>query len=482
MLKSKKILKIAAADQWGRLTPQQQSTSMGDSFLGNAFEPLVDLSTSGGITTGLAESWTVNEDSTEFLFNLRDDAKFSDGTPVLAQDLVRSWLGSVTTSDIDSEKPNTLDVLYKIKGFTPTAAKEGKVSGIEVIDEHQLKVVFTHPFRTALFEFSGTRYAAWKKAEDGRVIGSGPYQILEHDVGRSIRYVPNPFYRKNPRYHEVHVQGFDNPWIEGRQGDFEVIMGRSPGGPIPDGFSRLAGSITGHLNLFVSALDGQIFSDSKNRRALQALFYAKCFPLLDASMGLLDGTDPQIYPPLWPGRLSDDEQNKLITAGQDDVPALIKQSEKKPIRFKVSSAPRLRLLQCLKDNGLHLTSDSFEILGSKEFFEYYYGQHSYDLFIGGASVLGNDPDGIYHLLGQNGALHTRQIDRENVSALMESGRKLKRTADLDSHYKNVSRALFTEVPLIHLGFYRSDIFYKSNQVSHVDGANNSDRFSFDEFK
>src|SRR5262245_45559767 len=35
---------------------------------------------------GLAESWTSNTDGTEFIFKLRD-AKFSDGTPVTADDV-----------------------------------------------------------------------------------------------------------------------------------------------------------------------------------------------------------------------------------------------------------------------------------------------------------------------------------------------------------------------------------------------------------
>src|SRR5262245_2854120 len=38
---------------------------------------------------GLAESWTSNADGTEFVFKLRD-AKFSDGAPVTADDVIAS--------------------------------------------------------------------------------------------------------------------------------------------------------------------------------------------------------------------------------------------------------------------------------------------------------------------------------------------------------------------------------------------------------
>lgn len=42
------------------------------------------------IEPALAESWEVNEDSTVWTFHLRKDLKFADGTPLKAQDVVRS--------------------------------------------------------------------------------------------------------------------------------------------------------------------------------------------------------------------------------------------------------------------------------------------------------------------------------------------------------------------------------------------------------
>lgn len=42
------------------------------------------------MTPGVAESWT-NDNYTTWVFTLRDNAKWSDGTPVTAQDFVYSW-------------------------------------------------------------------------------------------------------------------------------------------------------------------------------------------------------------------------------------------------------------------------------------------------------------------------------------------------------------------------------------------------------
>jgi ABC-type transport system substrate-binding protein len=55
----------------------------------------------GGATVqpGLAESWTSNADATEWTFSLRQDARFSDGTPVTANDVVQTYAVQWDASD-----------------------------------------------------------------------------------------------------------------------------------------------------------------------------------------------------------------------------------------------------------------------------------------------------------------------------------------------------------------------------------------------
>jgi ABC-type transport system substrate-binding protein len=56
------------------------------------FDSLLSYAPGGTmIQPGLAEKWTVNADLTEWTFNLRQDAKFSDGTPVTANDVVQTY-------------------------------------------------------------------------------------------------------------------------------------------------------------------------------------------------------------------------------------------------------------------------------------------------------------------------------------------------------------------------------------------------------
>ncbi len=56
----------------------------------NLYDGLVTVDATGQIAPQLAESWDVSADSTVFTFTLRDDAVFSDGSPVTADDVVFS--------------------------------------------------------------------------------------------------------------------------------------------------------------------------------------------------------------------------------------------------------------------------------------------------------------------------------------------------------------------------------------------------------
>ncbi|MCM5705602.1 peptide ABC transporter substrate-binding protein [Larsenimonas salina] len=59
-----------------------------EDILRDIYEGLVSISADGEVIPGVANSWEISEDGTTYTFHLRDDAKWSDGTAVTADDFV----------------------------------------------------------------------------------------------------------------------------------------------------------------------------------------------------------------------------------------------------------------------------------------------------------------------------------------------------------------------------------------------------------
>ncbi len=60
------------------------------------FEGLTTFNAQGKPVPGVAESWTISDDKKTYTFHLRDNARWSNDTPVTAQDFVKAWQRTLT--------------------------------------------------------------------------------------------------------------------------------------------------------------------------------------------------------------------------------------------------------------------------------------------------------------------------------------------------------------------------------------------------
>lgn len=131
----------------------------------------------------LAESVEYPEDMSWVIFNMRPEARFSDGSPVTAEDVVFS---------------HNLLMEQAIQSYREAVSK--RVLGVEALDEYRVKFTFAPDIpRRALIDQVGGQPVFSKKwfeetgarLDESRTdpgVGSGPYMLDSYDINRRIVY------------------------------------------------------------------------------------------------------------------------------------------------------------------------------------------------------------------------------------------------------------------------------------------------------
>ncbi len=137
----------------------------------------------------LAESLEYDEGKTWVIFNMRPEARFADGTPVTAHDVVFS---------------HNLFLEQGLPSYAQAVSR--RITGAEALDDHRVKFTFAEGIsRRSLIDQVGSTPVfpkAWYDENEARLDeprleaapGSGPYQVASYDVNRRVVYERNPDY------------------------------------------------------------------------------------------------------------------------------------------------------------------------------------------------------------------------------------------------------------------------------------------------
>lgn len=109
----------------------------------NVFEGLNRLDKNGKVSPGVASSSSVSKDGLTWTFKLRDNAKWSNGDPVTAQDFVYS-LRRMMDPKTQSQQQNNYQAVKNAKEVV-TGKKAPATLGVNAKDQHTLVVHLVHP-------------------------------------------------------------------------------------------------------------------------------------------------------------------------------------------------------------------------------------------------------------------------------------------------------------------------------------------------
>lgn len=147
---------------------------------------------------GLAEEWTIED--LVFTFTIRDNATFSDGSDVTADDVAFTLMGLLAK---ETASPNQVKFLSIAGAQEYADGTADAVSGIEVVDPKTLRITLAQPDAPFLFNLRVV-YVVPKAALEGKTltddpffqapVGAGPFVFEKWDTGADFVATRNPNY------------------------------------------------------------------------------------------------------------------------------------------------------------------------------------------------------------------------------------------------------------------------------------------------
>lgn len=192
------------------LDPHKFRSVQAGHILRDIGEGLVGYGQTGELVSGVATDWTVSEDGLVYVFDLRTDAKWSNGEPLTAEDFVHSYRRLFNPETASPSAFHAEMILSAPEVLRGEASPD--TLGVRSIDTHTLEIRLANPtpyflqILTNPSMFPVHKSAIRDSSSDpasGRSVGNGAYILMGRSIGTSIRLQRNNSYWGN-----------DNTWFD----------------------------------------------------------------------------------------------------------------------------------------------------------------------------------------------------------------------------------------------------------------------------
>lgn len=194
-----KLIRYYLEGEPQNLDPQLSNDPSSLLVVRNIFEGLVRLNENGEPRPGVASRWESNSDHTSFTFYLREDARWSDGSPVTADDFVFGIRRSVLPETGCPSFEETVACIKNARAIHDGSANPDSL-GVYAADAHTLVIELETPFsdfpsQTAKAPFMPCQEKFFSLCmgkyglETKYILSNGPFSIREKNGWRHGQYV-----------------------------------------------------------------------------------------------------------------------------------------------------------------------------------------------------------------------------------------------------------------------------------------------------
>ncbi|MDY3782235.1 MAG: peptide ABC transporter substrate-binding protein [Candidatus Faecousia sp.] len=238
-----KVLNVMVEVEVESLDPQVATDGTSFEVIANYTDGLTQMDADGAAIPAIAESWDISDDGTVYTFHLREDANWSNGDPVTAEDFIFAWERAVDPA-LASEYSYMLSDIGQIKNAA--AIIDGTMDkselGVKALDSKTLEVTLEVPvsyFLSLMYfpTFYPVNEAFFEGLADG-TFGTSPETTLSNGAFILTSYEPAALsfsLTKNPDYYDadrVQLDGLSYQVIKDSQqaymsyqnGDLDIVM------------------------------------------------------------------------------------------------------------------------------------------------------------------------------------------------------------------------------------------------------------------
>lgn len=172
-------------------------------YLTQMFSGLVEMAPGWEIVPDVAESWEISDDGRRYVFHLRDDVLWSDGTQLTARDFVCSWIrSSDPAAGALRRRTRLLYDVVNAQAFNAGELSDPDQVGVKATDRLTLAVDLARSSSTFLHilyflypvpsHLVGVYGDAW--TDPGHIVTNGPFKVDSYEPSRAMRLVRNKTY------------------------------------------------------------------------------------------------------------------------------------------------------------------------------------------------------------------------------------------------------------------------------------------------